>query len=278
MAKKKNVVKKVEKTKQEIQDTVVFMTAYDIHEFRQHFPRFWQRSKDKELLKQYHISGISYKTMYVSTYAKCNYTVEYDSLKQVSAFHFEESIVEINKKYPQFLEEMMTTLSLHHSADALLDSSQINVSMFFNMESFLVMFGTKILQVDPVAFMMNGSLIVNFELVDYESTIPLEHDAIFGRSNNYGIKPISKIKYFNESEFIDDERKVSDIVFQNIFDFINKVGKGKWEVDNFSFVHNILVMSNKISNASEYFQKVLGAQIDNYNVDNIGAASAFNYY
>ena len=129
MAKKKNIVKKVEKTKQKIQDTIVFMTAYDIHKFKHHFPRFWQHSKGKELLKQYHISGISYKTMYVSPDAKCNYSVEYDSLKQVSAFHFDESIVETNKKYPQFTEEMMTTLSLHHSANALFDSSQINVSM-----------------------------------------------------------------------------------------------------------------------------------------------------
>ena len=111
MAKKKNIVKKVEKAKQEIQDTVVFMTAYDIHGFKQHLPRFWQRSKAKELLKQYHISGISYKSMYVSPDAKCNYSVEYDSLKQVSAFHFEENIVETNKKYPQFLED---TLLMRH--------------------------------------------------------------------------------------------------------------------------------------------------------------------
>ena len=278
MAKKKNIVKKVEKIKKEIQDTVVFMTAYEIYEFKRHFPRFWQQRKDKELLKHYHISGISNKTTYVSPEAKCNYTAEFDSLKQVSAIRFEESIVEINQKYPQFLEEMMTTLSLHHSAHALLDPFQINISMCFNMESFLVMFDTKILQVDPVAFVMNGSLIVTFELIDYESTIPLKHDVIFGRSNNYGIQPISKIKYFNESEFIDDDRKVSDIIFQNIFDFINKAGKGRWQVDNFSFVHNIFVMSNKIENVSEYFQKVLGAQIDNYKVDNIAATTAFNYY
>lgn len=278
MAKKKNTVKKVVKSKQEIQDTVVFMTAYNIHKFKQHFPRFWQHGKTRDLLKQYHISGISNKSVYISPYAKCNYTVEYDSLKQVSAFHFEEGVNEINEKYPQFMEEMMTTLSLHHSSHALLDSSQINISMCFNMESFLIMFDTKVLQVDPVAFIMNGSLIVNFELVDFESTAPFEHDAIYGRSNNYGIQPISKIKYFNEAEFEDDDRKISDIIFKNIFDFINKVGKGKWEVDNYSFVHNILVMSNKIENISEYFQKILGAQIDNFKVDNIAAANAFNYY
>lgn len=278
MAKKKNVVKKVSKTNQEIQDTVIFMTAYNIHKFKQHFPRFWQHGKIKELLRQYHISGVSNKSMYVSPDNKCKYTVEFDSLKQVSAFHFEESVVEINEKHPRFLEEMMTTLSLHHSAYALLDSSKINVSMCFNMESFLVMLDEKVLQVDPVAFVLNGALIVNFELVDFESTVPLGHDTIYGRSNNYGIQPISKIKYFNETDFADDDRKISDIIFQNIFDFINKAGKGKWEVDNFSFVHNTLVMSNKIKDIGEYFQKVLGAPIDNFKVANIAATNAFDYY
>lgn len=278
MAKKQNTIKKVVENKQEIQDTVVFMTAYNIHKFKQHFPCFWRHGKTKDLIKKYHILGISNKNVYVSPDEKCSYTVEYDSLKQVSAFNFEESIIEINERDPHFLEEMMTTLSLHHSSHALLDSSQIDVSMCFNMESFLVMFDTKVIQVDPVAFLMNGSLIVNFELIDFESEVPFEHDAIYGRSNNYGIQSISKIKYFNESEFAEDNRKISDIIFQNIFDFINKIGKGKWEVDNFSFVHNTFVMSSKITDVGDYFQKVLGAQINNFDVNNISATSAFNYY
>ena len=278
MAKKKNTVKKVVKSKQEIQDTVVFMTAYNIHKFKQHFPHFWQHRKTRDLLKQHHISGISNKSVYISPYAKCNYTVEYDSLKQVSAFHFEESVIEINEKYPQFMEEMMTTLSLHHSSNALLDTSQIDVFMCFNMESFLVEIGTKILQVDPVAFMVNGSLIVNFELIDFESAVPLTYDAIYGRSNNYGIQPINKIKYFNEIDFTEDDRKISDIISQNIFRFINKGAKGKWEVEELGSEHNIFVVSNKIENVSEYFQKVLGAQINNFKVDNISTADSFEYY
>lgn len=101
---KKESSKKAAKSKQEIQDIVVFMTAYNIHKFKQHCPRFWQHGKIKDLLKQYHISGISNKKVYVSPYAKCNYTVEYDSLKQVSTFNFEESVIEINEKNPQFTE------------------------------------------------------------------------------------------------------------------------------------------------------------------------------
>lgn len=275
MTSKENIVEKSVKSKQ---DTVIFMTAYNIHKFKRHFSRFRQNGKSKSLLKQYHILGISTKNVYVSSDIKYNYTVEFDSLKQVSAFRFEESVNEMKVKNPQLWDEMMTTLSLHHSSHALLDASQIDVFMCFNMESFLVIIGTKVLQVDPVAFMMNGSLIVNFELIDFETKLPLEYDVIYGRNNNYVIQPISKIKYFNETEFTDDTRKISDVIFQNIFNFINRVGKGKWEVDDFSFVHNIFVMSNKIENASEYFQKVLGAQINDFKIDNIATSNAFNYY
>lgn len=277
MAKKKTIVQRIPQTKQEMPDTVVFMTAYNV-EIKRHIPRFWQRRNMRELLKQHHISGLSTGSMYASPDAKCSYSVEYDALKQVSEFHFEKNIGEIKKQYPEFVDEMMTTLSLHHSARALLDPSQIKVSMCFNMESFLVMFDTTILQVDPIAFMMNGSLIVNFELVDYASGVPLRYDAIYGRSNNYVIQPISKIKYFNDEEFEDDDRKIADIVFQNVYGLIGTAGEGRWEVDDISFVHNILVMSNSVENANEYFQNVLGVQIENYKVDNIGASDSFNYY
>ncbi|MBQ8236610.1 MAG: hypothetical protein IJZ39_00440 [Oscillospiraceae bacterium] len=278
MPKKKKIVKRMEKDKKEIQDTVVFMTAYNIHKFKHHFARFWQRNKRKNLLNQFHIAGISHGNAYVSPDAKCKYTVEYDALKQVSAFHFDENIVGIKENNPRFVEEMMTTLSHHHSANALLDCSQVNISMFFNMESFLVMIGSKTLQVDPVAFMMNESLIVNFELIDFDSGVPLGHKAIYGRSNNYGIQPISRIRYFNETEFSDDNRKIADVVFENVYGFIKRACKGKWEPDNFSYVHNILVMSNEIDKVNDYFPKVLGAQLEEFEITNISATDAFRFY
>ena len=262
----------------EIQDTVIFMSAYKIHNFKQRIPHFGQHGKISDLLKQFHISGISNENIYATADAKINYTVEYDSLNQVSSFHFAENESVFAEKNSNFLDEMMTTLLLHHSSHALLDASQIDISICFNMESFLVILGTKVMQVDPVAFLMNDSLIINFELCDFESGLPLEYDSIYGRKNNFTVQPVNKVKYFNESEFTEDSRKISDIIFQNIFNFINNVGKGKWEVDRFSFVHNILVMSNKIENVEEYFQNVLGAQLDGFTVDNIATANVFKYY
>ena len=93
----------------------------------------------------------------------------------------------------------MTTLCLQHSANALLDTTLINVDICFNMARFLVTFADKVYQVDPVAFIMSGSLIVNFELIDFETGVPLNSKSIHGRNNNYGIKPIEKIRYFDET-------------------------------------------------------------------------------
>lgn len=275
---KRKIVEGISRNEQEIQGTIIFMTAYNIHNIKHHFPHFGRQDKLRDLLNKYHISGISNKEVYTSSDAKCHYKVEYDSLNQVSSFEFEENIPEINNEAPQFYEEMMTTLLHHHSANALLDTSQINVSFCFNMESFLVVFDTKTFQVNAVAIVMNDSIIVNFELIDFDSTTPLKYDAIYGRKNNYGIHPISKIKYFNEQEFSEDNRKISDIIFRNVFDFINKSCKDKWEFNDFSYVHNTLVVSNEIECVSEYFQNVVGIQIDEYNVDDISTTNAFSYY
>ena len=173
---------------------------------------------------------------------------------------------------------MMSTLYLQHSAKALLDSTLIKLNTCFNLERFLVIFDDKVYQVDPMAFIMSGSLIVCFELIDFETGVPLEATAIYGRSNNFGIKPIDKIRYFDESEFRDDNRKMTDIVFENVYGFLTKSSGNKWEVGNYSYVHNILVLSNRIDKVPDYFQSVLGGKIEDFSVRNISATDAFRFY
>ena len=278
MFKNKTKKRKVITDKTAEKDTVVFMTAYDIHKIKHHFFHFGKKKKATGLLSHFHIAGFSYKNTYVTPYGNCHYTVEYNPLNQIVAFHFDEKIEEYNKKHENFADEIITTLCLHHSAEAVLDTSLIQVTSCFNMERFLVKFGGKTYQVDPLAFIMNGSLIVNFELIDFETGIPIKADSIFGRINNYGIKPVEKIKYFDESDFKNDNRKISDIIFENIYGFMTKSSNDKWEIGNFSFVHNILVVSNKINNVNEYFQNVLGGKIDNLNSRNLSATSEFEFY
>lgn len=274
---KKIVAKKSSLNTRDIKDTVIFMTAYKINESKHQFARFWQKNKIKSLLNQFHISGISYKNAYISPDIKFKYSVNFDSLKRISAFDFEE-VSEINKENSKFINEIIPLLTLQHSNSALLDSSQVKIPICFNMEQFLVVIDKKVYQVDSFAYFMNDTLIVCFELIDYESKRPLECDSIFGREDNFGIKQIEQIRYFDESDYSTDERKISDIISKNLFDFLSQLTKGRFVVEEFSFVHNILVLSNRINNVDDYFQKVLGANIKNFKIDNISATNAFEYY
>lgn len=278
MAKKKKIKREVNADNKFEKDTVVFMTAYDIHKIKHHFFRFRKKAKKKELWTQFHMAGFSHNNTYITPYAKCRYMAEYNSLNQITAFHFEDDFEKYNKFYDNFSNEMMTTLCFQHSAKALLDSTLIQVDTCFNMERFLVMFDDKVFQVDPLAFIMSGSLIVCFELIDFETGVPLKYDSIYGRSRNYGIKPIKKIKYFTESEFSEDNRKVCDIIFQDVYGFLTKSSRDKWEIGNYSYVHNILVVSNNIESVSKYFQLVLGGKIEDFDIKNISATDAFKYY
>ena len=277
MAKEK-VTKKLKKKKHDVQDKVIFMAAYDVHKLKHKLPKLSLKKDKNSLLEQFHIKGIASNNTYVSLGRKYDYTVEYDSFNRVSAFHFDEAFIETAKHNPEFEEEIISTLLLKYSAVMLFDSTQIKISTCYNMESFFVKIEGKIFIVDAVAFMMNGSLMVNYELIDYESKVPLGRDDIYGRGNNYGIMPIEQIKHWNEETFSDDNRKISDIIFHNIFDSMFKATKNIWEVDNFSFVHNTLVISNEIGNVSKYMQKVLGAQIEAFYRVNISATDMFEFY
>ena len=95
MAKKKKVTKEINPVHQNEKDTVVFMAAYDIHKIERHFFCI-KRRKKKELWSQFHIAGFSHNNTYITPYAKCHYTAEYNSLNQVTAFHFDKSFEQYN--------------------------------------------------------------------------------------------------------------------------------------------------------------------------------------
>lgn len=65
MAKKKKIRQEVKTNPKTEKDTVVFMTAYDVHKLKRKFFHIGKTSKNKELWSQYHIAGFSYNNTYV---------------------------------------------------------------------------------------------------------------------------------------------------------------------------------------------------------------------
>ncbi len=259
-------------------DTVVFMTAYDFHRFNRKLPSLRRKCEKRDLFQKFHIFGISTHDMIVTARNKFEYESNYDYITHSAQIDFNLPEEEYDENIQHELNKMMTNLALHHSSKVMLDATRTNIKFCFNMDSFLVTVRSEILQVDPIAYIINGVLVVNYQLIHYETGKPLSIDEIYGRTNNYNIIPVESTMYFGEQNFTEDNRKISDIIFFNIVGFLEFVMKNKYEMESYSFVHNILVFSKNIKNVNEYFKVVLGADTVELEINNIATASSFKYY
>lgn len=278
MAQRVKVYKK-KSHQQEVNDTVIFMAAYDVHEFKKGVSHFWQRTKIKELLKQYHIASIATNDTIVFQNGKLKYVTEYDPVTQHTAFNFDFCDKKAETEdFKDKLERINWQLYMMHSARSLLDSELYKITFTINFEPFLVCIKESVFQVDPVVFMLNGILFINYELIHFETGRPLTHDEIFGHHNNYNILPASYYKYFDQDALIETDKKVSDIIFTNVRSFLESVLRKRFTFGEFSFVHNTFVITNKHTNIRNYFMRVVGAEINDFQVQNISTTNAFSYY
>lgn len=278
MNKKSETKPEVISSKNDSGDTIIFMTAYDFHKFNRKLPSLRRKCEKRDLFEKFHIFGISTQDMIVTAQNKIEYESNYDYITHSAQFNFDLSEEKYDENIQHELNKMMTNLALHHSSRVMLDTTRTDIKFCFNMDSFLVTIRSEILRVDSIAYIINGVLVVNYELIHYETGKPLSIDEIYGRTNNYNIIPVESTMYFGEQNFTDDNRKISDIIFFNIVGFLEYVMKNKYEMGSYSFVHNILVFSKNVKNVNEYFKLVLGADTVELEINNIATASSFKYY
>lgn len=262
----------------ETNDVVVFMAAYGVHNLKKTFPSFHKNNKGKHLFKKYHIKGMANAGLYVSSDGKVPYTAEYDIVTQKSKCEIDINSIQLLKSNTELLNDVARFLSIYHSYQSLLDNQRVNFSFFFDLESFLVVFGEKTYQVDPIAYCLNQTLIINYKLIDFDSSEPLTSTAIYGRHNNLNIQRIDKFKYFDGNNFINTDKKISDIIYENLCDFFDELLSGKYKIGNHTFMHNILVCSNNISDEEKYIQKILNIDIPGFKVKNIAPNNNFKYF
>ena len=268
----------VENTSPEIKDTVVFMTAYNLNKVSKKISNFWQKDRAGDLLSEFRISTISTKDTVLTPKGRLKYASEFHPSGQSTTFNFEVHNKEDEiEDYQEEINEL-SLLTFKHSIELLLDRDLFEISFYFNMERFLVSINSRTLQVDPIAFILNEMIFISYELIDFDSGHPLDKDAIYGRSNNYNIIPVDGVKYFDEDEFTPSTRKISDVLFDNITGFIEKLSRNKFQVDSISYVHNIFVISNSITHMEAYFQDVLGAYGLDMELKNLSTNNEFQYY
>lgn len=279
MSKRLQVKQKVNNSKESAQDCVVFMTAYNINKFNKKLSFFQKRDKLLDLLSECHISSLVSQNFMLTQKGRLKYSTKFNSHKQTTEFHFDVCKKEDKiENYSEEINQVSWFLLLNHSMELLLDRTMFEISFFINMERFLVSVDSQLLQVDPIVFFFNGMVFINFELINYDTGVPLKKDSIYGRDNNYNIIPVDGMQYFNGKELVTDTRRIPNIIFENVCDFFERVTRYKFQIDNFSYVHNLFVISNSIKNMDAYFLNVLGAEGLEIELKSINSSNAYQYY
>lgn len=261
------------------QDCVVFMTAYKINESKGKIFSLKKEKRKENILKQFHIESIVTENKLLTQKGILGYKRNFDPYKQLTTFDFE--IKQKDKTLDDYKDEIDNVswiFNMSHSMELILDDRFFKIPFYITMEQFLVTINDRVLQVDPLAFFMNDMLFINYELIDYKTGVPLKKDEIFGRNNNYNILQTEKICYFNENKFEDKVDKISDIIFNNISGCLEKVANNKYQIDSFSFVHNLFVVTDKLKNLQKYFLDVLGVNEIEISLKNINNNHAYKYY
>ena len=258
------------------QDTIVFMTAYKINRVKKKLPRLDRKRKLTELLAECHLSVFALNNVMQTQKGRVRYSIEFDKHKQLTQFKFDNSNDDVDSQ--ELMDEMLWALSLSHSMKLLLDEYLFEFFFFASMERFLVIVNSRLLQVDPIVFCLNDVVFVHFELICFKTGIPLRKDEILGRPNNYNTIPVDSMRYFNEEKFMPDNRKISDIIFDNLYSFSEKLMNHKFLTTSINYLHNTLVLSNDIINVENYFMEVIGAEKIQLTLNNLSTNTNFEYY
>lgn len=277
MSKKVRIKSKNNLSNSKANDCVVFMTAYKFNTFNKKIFHWIKREKIQNLLSKYHIESFATDN-YLYTKKGClKYIIDFNYYKQSAEFKFETyNKNDSFKNYQDEIDNISWVLSFKHSLNSLLDKTMFKFSIFITMESFLVSINSRLFQVEPIVFFFNSIAFINFELIDYLTGIPLKKDEIYGRDRNYNIIPIDGVQYFNEKQItIINKKKISDVIYDN---FIKLLAQFKYEIGSFSYLHNLLVISNSIPDIRSYFLNVISLQNLDFKLKNINENGLYKYY
>ncbi len=262
----------------DVTDCVVFMTNYSITKYQNRlFKSLNNKIKIKDLMDKHHIDALVFENFIRLDNIKINYEKRFDSILQNTIFQFDKIVETFDNEIKDKLDRLSWSLGLFHSISSLLDNRLMKIDFVVSMKSFIISKDNSTYQVDPIIYIINGDLFILFELIDFTNGKPIKYSDIYGRTNNYNILNVDWYQYFNEDR-IEENIKISDIIFNNIMDFFSHITRIKFIQSEYSFVHNILVLSNKIRNINDYFLQVLGASNIELKLNNINTSDSFEYY
>lgn len=260
-------------------DTIIFMSAYATTKYSKSKRLFKQKTNEDKLLDKYHLTYMLIGDKLISSKGALKLIAKYDYVQQNTTFSFEP----IKKKhtiddFDEIIERTGFCIKLLHAQSVLADPLYFKIDYFLCMKSFLVHIGEHIFQVDPVIFSMNRTLIITFEVIDFETGIPLKKDDVFGKVGNYNLLTINEYQYFGEESTTLSNNKISEIIYNNVSSFFSEMIGKKFIPEDYSFIYNTLVLSNEVNDVADYFCNLIGTRELPSPLENISTTKNYQYY
>lgn len=269
-------------------DTVLFISAYNSTSYKftnwilqkiRRLSPFSKKEKIQSLLEKHHLSFVATDENIISVEGKANVETCYDYIHQETTFSFKsKNISNNNSDTIPPMKDTRFYMSLRHAQSVLVDERYFTINFTFCLEPFLVWIDGRMYQVDASTFMMNDVLFVIFKIIDYKTGKPLTKDDVGAKAKNYNLLIADKYQFFDENQPTPIAMKISEIVYENIYDFLYELSNKSLAAKEYSFVHDTLVFSNNIKNVSEYFCKLIGIKKPISKIKDISTLDAYRYY
>lgn len=269
-----------QKMRSDNNDCVLFMTAYNLNFPKKalHKSSFHIKRDYKLLMKKYHIEAFATKDMVLTSDGKTHFSCHFDPIRQETEITFRET--SDSNGGLKFVNDanMSWVFSLINSSEMLLKNDILELSCFFQIESFLVRMDNRLFQVDSRAYAYGDTFFVVFELIDYKTGKNLKCDEILGVKNHFNLYEITNIRFFNNNYEISCSGKISDIILSNIIEFwglYNPLSKHGY---SYSYVHNFLVFTDKELDVQRYYMDFSGIEHCDTEKRNLSTSKNVEYY
>lgn len=238
-----------------------------------------KKNKIQSLLEKHHLSFMAIDDIIAFVDGKMKVKTQYDYIYQKTTFSFKskDSANNENETSDSFKDCGFYT-NLRHTQCVLIDEQYFKIKFTFWLDPFLVWINDHIYQVDAGAFIMNSVLFVVFEIINYKTGKPLTKNDVGTKARNYNLLPVEKYQFFDEEQPVNEEIKISEIIYENISDFIWELTNKRYRSQEYSFVHDTLVFSNNIKDIKDYFCKLIGTKSSVEPIKDISTVEIYKYY
>lgn len=193
-------------------DIIIFMSAYDTTKYiKSKVLQFGRKQALPMLFNKYHIKFMLKEDKLISSIGVLKLSKEYDSIQQKTNFSFKLIKDTDNiENYSEVIGETKFCMNLLHAQSVLADTDYFKIDYFICMEQFLVSINNQLFQIDPVIFSMNRTLIIAYEVIEFDKENTLNRDDVLGRQGNYNLKTVENYQFFGDEKAVIYNGKISE--------------------------------------------------------------------